>query len=63
MGLTDRARVEAAHARLLSTLARLTDDDARGPSLLPAWSVGHLVTHLARHADSHVRMLEAAARG
>jgi len=33
----------------------------RSPSLLPGWSVGHVLTHLARNADSHVRRLEAAA--
>ena len=29
---------------------------------LEGWTVGHVLTHLARNADSHVRMLEAAAR-
>jgi maleylpyruvate isomerase len=53
----------AAHARLADTLAALTDADARRPSLLPGWTVGHVLTHLARNADSHVRMLDAAARG
>ena len=52
-----------SHARLASGLARLTDADARRPSLLPGWTVGHVVTHLARNADSHVRMIEAAHRG
>ena len=27
------------------------------PSLLPGWSVGHLLTHLARNADSYVNLL------
>jgi maleylpyruvate isomerase len=48
---------------LLDALAGLTDDQARSPSLLPAWSVGHLLTHLARNADSTTRRLEGAARG
>ncbi len=39
---------------------RLTDDLARQRSLLPGWSVGHVLTHLARNADSHQRMVEAA---
>ena len=30
---------------------------------LPGWSVGHLVTHLARNADAHRRVVEAAGRG
>jgi maleylpyruvate isomerase len=53
----------AAHARLLVHLAGLADADVTRPSLLPGWSVGHLLTHLARNADSHVRMLEGAAAG
>lgn len=53
----------AAHQRLLQTLDRLTDDDARRPSALPGWSVGHVLTHLARNADSHVRLFEGAERG
>jgi maleylpyruvate isomerase len=44
-------------------LQELTDDEARRPSLLPEWTVGHVLTHLARNADGNVRMLEAANRG
>lgn len=53
----------AAHARLLDALADLDDATAAGPSRLPGWTVGHVVTHLARNADSHVRLIEAAAAG
>jgi len=53
----------AAHARLLATIRDLADGEVRRPSLLPGWTVGHVLTHLARNADSHVRMLEAAAAG
>jgi maleylpyruvate isomerase len=53
----------AAHQRLLVTLQELTDEQARRPSLLPEWTVGHVLTHLARNADGNVRMLEAANRG
>jgi maleylpyruvate isomerase len=53
----------AAHATLLAAIADLTDDVARGPSRLPGWSVGHVLTHLARNADSAVWRLEGAARG
>lgn len=52
----------AAHARLDDALAGLTDTQARQPSLLPGWTVGHLLTHIARNADSVVRRLEGAAR-
>ena len=63
MALSDRGTVNKSHIRLLETIAGLTDDDARRPSLLPGWTVGHVLTHLARNADSHVRMLAAAGRG
>src|SRR5436190_21454509 len=59
----DIAGAIAAHRRLVEQLAALTDADARRPSLLPGWSVGHVLTHLARNAESHVRLLEAAAAG
>lgn len=53
----------AAHARLLETVAAITDADVARPSRLPFWTVGHVLTHLARNAESHVRILDAAARG
>jgi maleylpyruvate isomerase len=53
----------AAHTTLLAAIADLTDDVARRPSLLPGWSVGHVLTHLSRNADSVVWRLEGAARG
>jgi maleylpyruvate isomerase len=51
-----------AQQRLLATLATVTDDSARRPSRLPGWTVGHVLAHLARNADSHVRRIEGAAR-
>ena len=57
------AGVAAAHARLHVTLAGIDEATARQPSRLPGWSVGHLLTHLARNADSIVRRLTAAADG
>jgi maleylpyruvate isomerase len=53
----------AAHAALLADLTDLSDAVARGPSRLPGWSVGHVLTHLARNADSVVWRLEGAVRG
>ena len=55
-------RLRQAHQRLLERLSGLTDDEVRAPSRLPDWSVGHLLTHVARNADSVVRRLEGAAR-
>jgi maleylpyruvate isomerase len=52
-----------AHERLLARLRGLDDETARRPSLLPGWSVGHVLTHVARNADSVVRRLAAAVDG
>src|SRR4051812_20630542 len=52
----------ASHATLERLVARLTDEIARQPSLLPDWTVGHVLTHLARNADSVVRRVEGALR-
>jgi maleylpyruvate isomerase len=53
----------AAHARLLTTVATITEEQVGSPSLLPGWTIGHVVAHLARNADGHTRRLEAALRG
>lgn len=53
----------AAHRRLEALVASVDDHVARRPSRLPDWTVGHVLTHLARNADSHVRMLDAALAG
>jgi maleylpyruvate isomerase len=47
----------------MATVRGLTDDQVGAPSRLPGWTVGHLITHLARNADSHTRRLEGALRG
>src|SRR3954470_8521222 len=52
-----------SHATLERHIAGLTDEVARQPSLLPDWTVGHVLSHIARNADSVVRRLEGAARG
>src|ERR1700735_1744861 len=52
-----------AQAALLDDIDDLSDDVARRPSRLPGWTVGHVLTHIARNADSLVRRLEGAARG
>ena len=37
--------------------------DPVAPTRLTGWTVGHLLTHIARNADSHRRMIEGADRG
>ncbi len=48
---TLRQRIEEATGRLAADAAALTDGQARESSLLPGWSRGHVLTHLARNAD------------
>ena len=54
----DTGGCRASHRDLLATLGDLDHLDPTRPSRLPGWSVGHILTHLARNADSHVDMLE-----
>jgi maleylpyruvate isomerase len=58
-----RTRVAAATARLQDSAARLDDSRAREASLLPGWSRGHLLSHLARNADSLRNLLIWARTG
>jgi len=53
----------AAQGALLEDIADVDDDVVRRPSLLPGWTIGHVLTHVARNADSVVWRLEGAARG
>jgi maleylpyruvate isomerase len=48
---------------LVESIGGLTDADARGPSLLPGWTRGHVLTHLARNADGGTRLLGWARTG
>ena len=59
----DLARVHDAHDRFLSAVERLSDEDMRIPSRLPGWTTGHVLTHVARNADSHLRRAQAASVG
>jgi maleylpyruvate isomerase len=61
--IDDVAGCRAAHARMLAELEGLTDVVARQPSLLPGWTVGHVVAHLARNAEASVRRVQAAVEG
>jgi maleylpyruvate isomerase len=56
-------RLAAATGRLLATAAALGDAEAREPSLLPGWSRGHVLTHIARNADGLGNLLRWARTG
>ena len=53
----------ASHRTLLDVVGSLDDATVRRPSRLKDWTVGHVLTHLARNAASHTRMLRAALAG
>lgn len=52
-----------ATARLLDTVDSLADDRFAEPSLLPGWSIGHVVAHLALNAEAITQVLQAVAGG
>jgi maleylpyruvate isomerase len=58
-----RLAIADATARLVDTAARLTDQQVRAPSLLPGWSRGHVLTHIARNADGLRNLLVWARTG
>jgi maleylpyruvate isomerase len=57
------ARLSAATDRLLATSATLTDAQVREPSLLPGWTRGHVLSHIARNADGLGNLLRWAQTG
>jgi maleylpyruvate isomerase len=59
----DLAGARRAHATLCERIDGLTEDQARRPSLLPDWSVAHVLTHIARNADSFTGLFSAANDG
>ena len=55
--------VDDATARLLRTVTPFDAADVAAASLLPGWTRGHVLTHLARNADGFVNLLTAARTG
>ena len=57
--------VRASSSALLAGLdaERWSDADMRAPSVLPDWTRGHVLTHLARNADGITATLAGALRG
>jgi maleylpyruvate isomerase len=46
-----------ADDRLLATIMQLSPADLAAPSILPGWTRGHVLTHLARNADAFGNLL------
>jgi maleylpyruvate isomerase len=58
------AEVDRATDRLLRTVAALDGDRAvAAPSLLPGWTRGHVLAHVARNADGLTNLLTWARTG
>lgn len=53
----------ASHERLMASVATLSDHDVRRPSRLPEWTRAHVITHLARNADSFAWLFEGTHVG
>jgi maleylpyruvate isomerase len=61
----DLTLLRASTSDLVAGLAaeRWSDRDVAVPSLLPGWTRGHVLTHIARNADSIARTLSGALIG
>ncbi len=55
--------VEAATERYLATVARLQDADFATPSVLPGWSVAHVISHVASNATGISASVISASHG
>jgi maleylpyruvate isomerase len=53
----------AATTRYLEAVDELDDEAVQAPSLLPGWTRGHVITHLARHADAFTHALHRVLNG
>jgi maleylpyruvate isomerase len=49
--------LEASQQRLVAHLRSTDASEPAAPTALPGWTVGHVLTHIARNADSTLRML------
>ncbi len=57
------SQIESVTGRLVRTAEMLSDDQAREPSLLPGWTRGHVLTHIARNAGGLSNLLTWALTG
>ncbi|GAA3946594.1 maleylpyruvate isomerase [Amorphoplanes auranticolor] len=55
--------VDEATERLIRTAEGLDDSAMTAPSALPGWTVGHVLTHVARNADAYTNLLTWARTG
>ena len=60
--VADLAGVDRVFLLLSDAIAGMSEDEARGPTRLPGWTRGHVLTHIARNADGQARMVEGVLR-
>ncbi|MEY9872769.1 maleylpyruvate isomerase [Streptacidiphilus sp. MAP12-33] len=60
---TDIPVLAAATSRLLATVDALREERLAEPSLLPGWTRGHVLAHIARNADGLTNLLTGARTG
>jgi maleylpyruvate isomerase len=56
-------QIDHATQRLLGTAREIAGPDLRQPSMLPGWTRGHVLAHLARGADAMRHLLVGARSG
>jgi maleylpyruvate isomerase len=57
------AELDRATRRLLDRVDTLDEKMVHGPSRLPGWTRGHVLTHIARNADGMLNLLASARTG
>lgn len=57
------AALDGSTEALVATASGFSDADVRAPSLLPGWTRGHVLTHLARNADAMLNLVAYARDG
>jgi maleylpyruvate isomerase len=57
------SELAVATGQLLADIEGLADGDVAQPSLLPGWTRGHVLAHLARNAEGGIRLLTWARTG
>lgn len=61
--VADIDALAASTQSLQRTIAEIDDEQVREPSLLPGWTRGHVLTHVARNADALVNLFTWARTG
>lgn len=62
-GIEAFGAVGEATRRFTDAVSALSDDQVGDTTLIPPWTRGHVITHIARAADSYRRLLAGAIEG